>query len=200
MATPSLNLCNRAETGKTRFAQTVPRLFSARLHKFKAPSRAGTSTAKPLGCMRCQALVCCCVLLCFARTPLLGLLAVLRVLSRTYYCVCASMVGRWSPRWRLEFLLQGGKRGEACLSEASLPLLPPCDINSRSLSPSRARLSFAYFSLARQRKVSQPRQGMKQGMDQKKKTIPNPTHQSAGVMSIWQCDECECAASVLWCM
>ncbi|MBX3786089.1 hypothetical protein DEE92_27480, partial [Ralstonia pickettii] len=32
-------------------------------------------------------------------------------------------------------------------------------------SPSRARLSFAYFSLARQRKVSQPRQGMKQGMN-----------------------------------
>ncbi|MVY67476.1 ABC transporter permease, partial [Escherichia coli] len=36
-----LNLCNRAETGKTRSAQTVPRLFSARLQKFKAPSRAG---------------------------------------------------------------------------------------------------------------------------------------------------------------
>ncbi len=36
-----LNFCNRAEAGKTRFAQTVPRLFSARLHKFKAPSRAG---------------------------------------------------------------------------------------------------------------------------------------------------------------
>ena len=44
MATPSLNLCNRAEAGKTRFAQTVPGLFSARLHKFKAPSRAGTAT------------------------------------------------------------------------------------------------------------------------------------------------------------
>ena len=36
-----LNFRNRAETGKTRFAQTVPRLFSARLQKFKAPSRAG---------------------------------------------------------------------------------------------------------------------------------------------------------------
>jgi len=46
MATHPLNLCNRAETGKTRCAQTVPRLFSARLHKFKAPSRAGTSKAK----------------------------------------------------------------------------------------------------------------------------------------------------------
>ncbi len=36
-----LNLCNRAETGHTRSAQTVPRLFSARLQKFKAPSKAG---------------------------------------------------------------------------------------------------------------------------------------------------------------
>jgi len=41
MATHPLNFCNRAEAGKTRFAQTVPRLFSARLQKFKAPSRAG---------------------------------------------------------------------------------------------------------------------------------------------------------------
>nr|WP_279629183.1 efflux transporter outer membrane subunit [Ralstonia insidiosa] len=41
MATPPLNFCKRAETGKTRFAQTVSRLFSARLQKFKAPSRAG---------------------------------------------------------------------------------------------------------------------------------------------------------------
>ena len=49
MATPSLNFRNRAETGKTRFAQTVSRLFSARLRKFKAPSRAGTSKAKPMG-------------------------------------------------------------------------------------------------------------------------------------------------------
>ena len=47
MATPSLNFRNRAENGKTRFAQTVPVLFSARLRKFKAPSRAGT--AKPAG-------------------------------------------------------------------------------------------------------------------------------------------------------
>ena len=66
MATPSLNLCNRAENGKTRFAQTVPVLSSARLHKFKAPSRAGTSTAKPLVCVPRQALVCCCVAACFA--------------------------------------------------------------------------------------------------------------------------------------
>jgi hypothetical protein len=41
MATPSLNFRNRAEKGKTRCAQTVPLLFSARLQKFKAPSRAG---------------------------------------------------------------------------------------------------------------------------------------------------------------
>ena len=47
MATHPLNFRNRAEAGKTRFAQTVPRPFSARLRKFKAPSRAGTSKAKP---------------------------------------------------------------------------------------------------------------------------------------------------------
>ena len=47
MATPSLNFRNRAENGKTRCAQTVPVLFSARLRKSKAPSRAGT--AKPAG-------------------------------------------------------------------------------------------------------------------------------------------------------
>ena len=49
MATHPLNFRNRAETGKTRCAQTVSRLFSARLRKFKAPSRAGTSKAKPTG-------------------------------------------------------------------------------------------------------------------------------------------------------
>jgi hypothetical protein len=48
MAKDSLNLRNRSENGKTRFAQTVPVLFSARLRKFKAPSRAGTSKAKPV--------------------------------------------------------------------------------------------------------------------------------------------------------
>jgi len=41
MATPSLNLCNRAENGKTRFAQTVSLPFSSLQQKFKAPSRAG---------------------------------------------------------------------------------------------------------------------------------------------------------------
>jgi hypothetical protein len=46
MATHPLNLCNRAETGKTRFAQTVPRLVSARLQKFKAPSRAGKANSR----------------------------------------------------------------------------------------------------------------------------------------------------------
>ena len=60
MATPSLNLCNRAENGKTRCAQTVPVIFSARLHKFKAPSRAGT--AKPAGHRpwRCVLVSCSC--------------------------------------------------------------------------------------------------------------------------------------------
>ena len=74
---------------------------------------------------------------------------------------CRDGVAVPCPRWRLEFLLQGGKRGEACLSEASLPPLPPCDINSRSVSPSRARLSLLTF-FGKTKKVSQPRQGMKQ--------------------------------------
>ena len=74
------------------------------------------------------------------------------------------------PMRRLEFLLQGGKRGEACLSAASLPPLPPCDINSRRGSPHRARLSLLTF-FGKTKKVSQPRQGMKQGMHhQQKKT------------------------------
>ena len=42
-----LNFRNRAGKGKTRFAQTVSLPFSARLQKFKAPSRAQTSKAKP---------------------------------------------------------------------------------------------------------------------------------------------------------
>ncbi|MBA9879729.1 hypothetical protein D7S74_20875 [Ralstonia pickettii] len=45
-----LDFCNRAETGKTRCAQTVSRLFSARLQKSKAPSRAGKSKATPSVC------------------------------------------------------------------------------------------------------------------------------------------------------
>jgi len=70
----------------------------------------------------------------------------------------------------LNFLLQGGKRGEACLSEASLPPLPPCDINSRRGSPHRARLSLLTF-FGKTKKVSRPRQGVKQGMyHQQKKT------------------------------
>ncbi|MEW6315495.1 MAG: hypothetical protein AB1670_03800, partial [Pseudomonadota bacterium] len=44
---------------------------------------------------------------------------------------------------------------------------PPGYENSRDGSPSRARLSFAYFSLARQRKVGRARQGTKQGMHHK---------------------------------
>jgi hypothetical protein len=47
MATPSLNFHKRAETGKTRFAQTVSRLFSAHLQKFKAPSRAERQKKRP---------------------------------------------------------------------------------------------------------------------------------------------------------
>ncbi|MGC7532137.1 hypothetical protein ACPWML_24260, partial [Pandoraea pneumonica] len=63
------------------------------------------------------------------------------------------------------------------MSEASLPPLPPCDINSRSVSPSRARLSLLTF-FGKTKKVSQPRQGMKQGMHHKnknKKTKPSNT-------------------------
>ena len=99
MATPSLNLCNRAEMGKTRFAQTVPHLFSARLHKFKAPSRAGTSTAKPLVCVRCQALDCCCVaVLPFAsRFAAHSLLRLFCVLPRTHYSVGAPTVWPLMP-------------------------------------------------------------------------------------------------------
>ncbi|PLT17335.1 hypothetical protein CXP34_11845 [Ralstonia mannitolilytica] len=43
----ALDFCNRAETGKTRCAQTVPRLVSARLQKSKgkSPSRARLSYA-----------------------------------------------------------------------------------------------------------------------------------------------------------
>ena len=72
-------------------------------------------------------------------------------------CPCAQTVWLLSfdfpcPRWRLEFLLQGGKRGEACLSEASLPPLPPCDRNSRNGSPSRARISLLTFFGQDQRK------------------------------------------------
>ncbi|MBB0101865.1 hypothetical protein D7S74_08205 [Ralstonia pickettii] len=44
------------------------------------------------------------------------------------------------------------------------------------------------------KKVSRPRQGTKgrQTTNTKTKTASHKTHQSAGVMSIWQCDECEC--------
>ncbi|WP_232317396.1 hypothetical protein, partial [Ralstonia sp. NT80] len=40
-AKDSLNLCRKEEKGKTRFAQTVPLLFSSLQQKFKAPHRAG---------------------------------------------------------------------------------------------------------------------------------------------------------------
>ncbi len=126
MATPSLNLCNRAEAGKTRCAQTVPRLFSARLQKFKAPSRAGTSTAKPFVCVSCRGPVCCSVLLRFARTPPLffaGFASSLAVQARLRLYFDGVAVP--CPRWRLEFLLQGGKRKGNCLSEASFSLPLP---------------------------------------------------------------------------
>ena len=50
-------------------------------------------------------------------------------------------------------------RAGACLSEASLRLTPPPASSARNPEGARpvARLSFAYFSLAKQRKVSRPR-------------------------------------------
>ncbi|MBA9855306.1 hypothetical protein D7S65_06795 [Ralstonia insidiosa] len=51
------------------------------------------------------------------------------------------------------------------MSEASLPPSPPGYENSRDGSPSRARLSLLTF-FGKTKKVSQPRQGMKQGMHQ----------------------------------
>jgi hypothetical protein len=66
MATPSLDFCNRAETGKTRFAQTVSRLFSARLQKSKR--HLGQERQRPH--RRCADLsgsgLCCRCSLCFA--------------------------------------------------------------------------------------------------------------------------------------
>ena len=140
MATHPLNLRNRAETGKTRCAQTVPRLFSARLHKFKAPSRARVK----------QTIVC----LLTAKNCLGVHVCIPSVCPLTFLPLMAPWI----------FVAGRIKRG-GCLSEASLPPLPPRDKNPRGLSPSRARLSFAYFSLARQRKVSRPRQGTIPGMD-----------------------------------
>ncbi|WP_316870545.1 hypothetical protein [Ralstonia wenshanensis] len=87
MATHPLNLRNRAEVGKTRCAQTVPHLFSARLRKFKE-----------------------------------------------------------------SFAISGAH-------------------------------FFAYFLWARPKKVSQPRQGMKQGMHQQPKTLKTPSKASAVVPS-----------------
>ncbi|MGM3274548.1 hypothetical protein [Ralstonia sp. 24A2] len=124
MATPSLDFRKRAETGKTRFAQTVSRLFSARLRKFKAPSRAGKSKAKPTvnEGERQDSVGAWCVVR--------GAWCVVRGAERE--CECEA--GGWQraigntrrssalaidgvlypcPRWRLEFLLQGGKREEA---------------------------------------------------------------------------------------
>jgi len=92
MAKDSFNFRNRAESGKTRCAQTVPRLFSARLRKLKAPSRAGTSTTKPVVCVSCRSFVSCGVLLRFARYLNLFLLLCLASCRTSHYCGCASMV------------------------------------------------------------------------------------------------------------
>jgi hypothetical protein len=95
-----------------------------------------------------------------------GLLLVLLALLRVVLWIATTLVidglAFPCPMRRLEFLLRGGKRGEACLSAASLPPLPPCDRNSRRGSPHRARLSLLTF-FGKTKKVSQPRQGMKQG-------------------------------------
>gem|GEM_PF-1970776 len=65
-----------------------------------------------------------------------------------------------SPRHsgRAEQRSGGRIRAGACLSEASLRLTPPRASSARNPEGARpaARLSFAYFSLAKQRKVSRP--------------------------------------------
>ena len=151
MATPSLNFRNRAETGKTRCAQTVSRLFSARLQKFKAPSRAGEK--QTVGLHALVALVVCCDLLLLAACAY-------------YYCGCASTV------WPLTFLplmapwiFVSGREEDGELSERSEFSPSPLGYeNSRSLSPSWARLSLLTF-FGKTKKVSRPRQGVKRGMD-----------------------------------
>ncbi len=141
MATPSLNFHNRAETGKTRCAQTVSRHISARLRKFKAPSRAGKSKAKPAeyNGERQSTLI----VRCAQRHPRRS-----RALARD--CLLFRC-----PMRRLEFLLQGGKRKGNYLSAASfsLPLLGECqDFRVQGIFRRIGRAFLCLLSLARQRK------------------------------------------------
>ena len=153
MATPSLDFCDRAVAGKTRFAQTVPRLFSARLRKFKAPSRQDVkgkrrkTKANPSRGWPCR---------------LGGRPDVLVFLFLTFLPYAAPWI----------FVARRKKRG-GCLSAASLPPLPPRDKNPRRVSPHRARLSLLTF-FGKTKKVSQPRQGMKQGMHHQQKNQTQP--------------------------
>jgi hypothetical protein len=71
---------------------------------------------------------------------------------------------------RLEFLLQGGKEGR--LFERSEFASPPSLRQKfKGKSPHRARLSLLTF-FGKTKKVSQPRQGMKQGMHHQQKNHP----------------------------
>jgi len=168
MATPSLNFRNRAETGKTRFAQTVSRLVSARLRKFKAPSRAGTSTAKPLGCMLCQALVCCC---CCCLLPF----ASLRVLPRTHHCLCTAMV--WP------YLALDGALNFCCREEKERRLFERSEFASSPSLRHKFKESFAisgapffaYFLWQDKESESAPAGDEREADHQHKKQKPPPT-------------------------
>ena len=60
---------------------------------------------------------------------------------------------------------------------------PPCDTNSRRGSPHRARLSLLTF-FGKTKKVSRPRQGVKQGMHQEQKTkTQKPNHEAKGFLA-----------------
>jgi len=166
MAKDSLNLRNRAEAGKTRFAQTVPGLFSARLRKFKAPSRASTATPSQFG-----------------RSRKGGNPAAFSGQATTLGPRLRgddgerSVVGSAPAVWPFlplmaPWIFVSGRKKDGELSERSeFSPSPPGYENPRRVSPSRARLSLLTF-FGKTKKVSQPRQGMKQGMD------PQPQNQT----------------------
>jgi hypothetical protein len=138
MATPSLNFRNRAEAGQTRFAHTVSRLFSARLQKFKAPSRAGAKQTVEHGASHQERAW---------RMPA-------RTVGLAFCPLTLSLDGALNFCCREEKERRLSERSEF----ASSPSLRQKFKEAFAIS---ARLSFAYFSLARQRKVGRPRQGAK---------------------------------------
>ena len=105
-------ICVAGREGRqTRCAQTGLPSLSFPQQKSKAPSRTGTSKAKPLVCVFCRCLVCCCVLLRCARTPpmILFCLPCFAACRTRTYCVCSSMV--W-PYPALDGALNLRKRAE----------------------------------------------------------------------------------------